>query len=196
MNLDDYRKKQRQTPEYIAAEKELKPLLNFADQVLNLRLARGWSQAELAERAGAMPRMVTNIESGLPVPQIDAMQRIANVLGADLRIEMVEQQYTWIADGVCQSLVKVQVEKETRRTYTPVWETYENIIGENNQLYPRRLKISKLLFHCFDTLGGALAYLDLERQKLDEHIARLEGPPELYREYQRARISIEQARDS
>lgn len=42
MNFEQYHQVRQQNPEYIAAEKELKLILDLADKVLDLRLEKGW----------------------------------------------------------------------------------------------------------------------------------------------------------
>ena len=51
MKLEELRKELRRAPEYIEAEKELKPFLVLANNILRFRMAKGWSQSELARRA-------------------------------------------------------------------------------------------------------------------------------------------------
>ena len=50
-----------------------------------LRLARLWSQRELARRAGVAEGTIINIETGRHPPRLLTMRRIADALGVDWR---------------------------------------------------------------------------------------------------------------
>ena len=78
----------RQDPEYIAAEEELRPLLDIAEAVLRLRLAKGWSQSELARRVGTKQANISKLENGLANPTLDFLRRVAQALGTDLSIHL------------------------------------------------------------------------------------------------------------
>lgn len=88
MKLEEYRRKLELDPEYAAAEEELGPLLDLADEVLRLRLQRGWSQSELARRAGTQQSNISRIEAGLGNPTLKFIQRLADALGAGIEIRL------------------------------------------------------------------------------------------------------------
>lgn len=88
MKLAAYREKLQHDPDYLAAEEELRPLLDLADAVIALRLARGWSQAELAERAGTKQANISRLESGLANPSVKFLHKLASALGATLTIQL------------------------------------------------------------------------------------------------------------
>ncbi len=48
-----------------------------------LRIARLWSQRELASRAGVSENTIINIETGRRLPRLLTMRRIADALGVD-----------------------------------------------------------------------------------------------------------------
>jgi ribosome-binding protein aMBF1 (putative translation factor) len=56
--------------------------------VRNLRLARGWSQAELASAAGMTQSAVARFEAGGTVPTLPLLGRIAEALDADLTVRV------------------------------------------------------------------------------------------------------------
>jgi ribosome-binding protein aMBF1 (putative translation factor) len=56
--------------------------------VRELRLARKWSQAELASVAGMTQSAVARFETGGTVPTLPVLGRIARALDADLTIRM------------------------------------------------------------------------------------------------------------
>jgi transcriptional regulator with XRE-family HTH domain len=69
-----------ENPEYVAAEAELKPVLEIANVILRLRLAKGWSQSELARRAGAAQATISKLENGLVGPTLSLLHRVARAL--------------------------------------------------------------------------------------------------------------------
>ncbi len=88
MKLEEYRRKLELDPEYVAAEEELRPLLDLADEVLRLRLQSGWSQSELARRAGTQQSNISRIEAGLGNPTLKFIQRLADALGTGVEIRL------------------------------------------------------------------------------------------------------------
>jgi transcriptional regulator with XRE-family HTH domain len=92
MKLEEYRKELQQDPEYVAAEQELKPFFDLADDVLDLRLEKGWSQSELARRIGTRQANISRIESGLANPTLKFLQKLAQALDTELVIRLQPQQ--------------------------------------------------------------------------------------------------------
>lgn len=78
----------RQDPDYVAAEVDLAPLLDVANAVLRLRLAKGWSQSELARRAGTRQANISKLENGLANPTVDFLRRVAEALETDLTVHL------------------------------------------------------------------------------------------------------------
>ncbi len=92
MKLKDYREELRQDAEYLAAEAELRPLLDLADDVLALRLAQNWSQADLAERMGTRQANISRLESGLANPTLKFLQKLAEAIDAELAVHLQPKQ--------------------------------------------------------------------------------------------------------
>ena len=88
MKHSEYVQKQRQDPEYVGAEKELEPILDLADDILALRLAKGWSQADLAERVGTRQANISRIENGLANPTLQFLLKLARALEVDLIVRL------------------------------------------------------------------------------------------------------------
>lgn len=53
---------------------------NLAKHLREIRLAKGWSQEELAERAGADRTYISDIERGLRNPSLKTLARLAYIL--------------------------------------------------------------------------------------------------------------------
>jgi transcriptional regulator with XRE-family HTH domain len=88
MKFENYLSKQQDDTEYVAAEQELEPFLDIANAVLRQRLAKGWSQAELAKRAGTKQANISHIENGLANPTIAFLQKLARALGTELQVSL------------------------------------------------------------------------------------------------------------
>jgi transcriptional regulator with XRE-family HTH domain len=54
------------------------------NKVRDLRKGRGWSQQELADRAGISMQTVSNLETGRHVPGMATLSKIAGALGVSL----------------------------------------------------------------------------------------------------------------
>jgi transcriptional regulator with XRE-family HTH domain len=92
MKLKDYGEQLARDPGYLAAETELRPLLDLGDDVLALRLAQNWSQADLAERVGTRQANVSRVESGLANPTVKFLQKLAEALDAELVLHLQPKQ--------------------------------------------------------------------------------------------------------
>jgi transcriptional regulator with XRE-family HTH domain len=92
MRLEDHRQKLEQESEYITARKELQPFLDLANELLDLRLEKGWSQTELARRAGTRQANISRIESGVANPTLKSLQRLAQALDTELTVNLKPRQ--------------------------------------------------------------------------------------------------------
>ncbi len=89
MNLKEYREQLMQDPEVAAAQARLQPKLALARQVLHLRLERGWTQQELAERAGTKQANISRLENAKLNPSVEMLQKIADAFGVELAVAFV-----------------------------------------------------------------------------------------------------------
>lgn len=102
MNYKEYFKKHESNPGYREAEQKHKLILDLADEILRLRMAKGWSQAELAERAGTKQANISRLESGMLNPSINFLQKVAKALGADLSIRVGVPSSQKMYEGVVE----------------------------------------------------------------------------------------------
>lgn len=75
----------------------------IAARVRDLRKARGWSQAVLAERSGVSLNHVSLIEQAKRVPGIDVALRLASALGITLDALVTAQttpEESWPAEAI------------------------------------------------------------------------------------------------
>ena len=83
--LDSYRAEQMQDPEFRAAYEALEP----AYQIARLRILRGLTQEQLAEKVGTKQPSIARLESGRSTPSLDFLQRVAEALDAQVEIRIV-----------------------------------------------------------------------------------------------------------
>jgi len=84
MNLTELYANLRQDPAYVEAEENLRFTLDIANSILSARLAKGWSQRELAERVGTRQANISRIECGVANPTLDLISRILRAHGWQL----------------------------------------------------------------------------------------------------------------
>lgn len=77
-----------QNPEYLAAERELRPDLNLANDIITLRVEVGWSQAELAAQVGTDQANISRLESSLANPTLKFLKKVAHALDAELDVRL------------------------------------------------------------------------------------------------------------
>jgi predicted transcriptional regulator len=68
-------------------------MLSLGQQIRDLRMAHrggGMTQAELAKHAGLSRNFIAKVEAGDRRPSLSSLDRIARVLGAKVRIELVK----------------------------------------------------------------------------------------------------------
>lgn len=82
----DVHARMRARPEYAALVEHELAQLQVARQIRELREARHWSQAELAERAHTKQPAIARIESGRTMPRFDLLQKVATAFGARLEV--------------------------------------------------------------------------------------------------------------
>lgn len=73
-----------------------------------IRLARGLTQAALAEQVGLSTNYYGAIERGEKIPQMDTMVRICNTLGASMDDVLADQ----LANGITVSASRLSAELE------------------------------------------------------------------------------------
>jgi ribosome-binding protein aMBF1 (putative translation factor) len=92
MRHEEFVERLRRDPGYVAAEKELQPILDLADDILALRLQKGWSQEELASRVGTRQANISRVENGLANPTMAFLQKLAEALDAELVVRLRKRQ--------------------------------------------------------------------------------------------------------
>ncbi|HLA88175.1 MAG TPA: helix-turn-helix domain-containing protein [Anaerolineales bacterium] len=102
MNSNDYFKKFEKDPEYQEAEQKYKLILDLADEILRLRMEKGWSQAELAKRAETKQANISRLENGMLNPSVNFLQKVAKALDTDLSIHVANKPSEEIYEGIVE----------------------------------------------------------------------------------------------
>jgi len=86
-SFDNYLKEQLQDPEFAAAYRALEPEFQVAREIIRLRMERGLSQAELAEKAQTAQPNISRLERGASNPSLQFLQKVADALDAEVEIK-------------------------------------------------------------------------------------------------------------
>ena len=97
----------------------------LSDNIKSLRKQKGYTQEELAARINVVRQTVSKWEKGLSVPDAEALQRLADVLGGDIKEllgapALSEQK----SDEVVEQLARIneQLVIKNRRAHR-IWKT-------------------------------------------------------------------------
>jgi transcriptional regulator with XRE-family HTH domain len=87
-----YIKEQCQDPAYVEAEKELQPVLDLAEDIIRLRIQRGWTQEELARRMRTGQANISLLEHGLSNPTLETLRKLSEVFDVELTIRLDKEE--------------------------------------------------------------------------------------------------------
>lgn len=83
----DFLKEQLQDPEVKAEYDALEPEFAIIQALIDARKASGFTQKQLAERTGIAQSDISKLESGNANPSLRTLQRLAQGMGMQLKIE-------------------------------------------------------------------------------------------------------------
>lgn len=86
--LSDLRRNDAADPEFQAAYAEARLRFELGETVRTRREELGWSQSQLAERAGMRQPAIARFEAGGTTPTLPILERIAAALGLQLSVEL------------------------------------------------------------------------------------------------------------
>ena len=81
-----YREQALKDPAVKAAYDALEPEYRLAESMIKARLSKQLTQEELAKKAGVSQTTIARLESGTNNPTIVTVNRVASVLGKELRL--------------------------------------------------------------------------------------------------------------
>ncbi len=83
-SLSDWQEQQNQDPDFLEECRRL----DLGYQITRLRLLRGMTQAELADKVGTRQPSIARLENGSSLPSLSFLERIADALGAQVEIKI------------------------------------------------------------------------------------------------------------
>lgn len=92
MKLQEDIAERMRNPAFAEAYNALEPEFQVARQVIALRLQRGLTQKELAERIGTKQSGISRLESMDQLPSLSLLKRVAEALDARLQIQLVPKE--------------------------------------------------------------------------------------------------------
>ena len=90
IRFEDWEAQQMQDQEFRTEAEALEP----AYQVARLRILRGLTQEQLAERAGTKQPSIARLESGRMEPSLSFLRRVVEAMGGRLEVRIMSQKET------------------------------------------------------------------------------------------------------
>ena len=110
VRFEDWLAEQKKSPEF----REAYAKYEVAQQVIRLRMARGLTQAQLAERVGTTQSSIARLESGGREPSLSFLRRVVKALDGQLEISILPEDK---AAAYAPSQELVQSAAEPREPY-------------------------------------------------------------------------------
>lgn len=88
MNWKEHKKRLMEDPEFRQEYEALEPEYRLAATLIQLRLAKGLTQAQLAELLNTKQESIARLESGSSLPSLSTVKRLADALDAELEISL------------------------------------------------------------------------------------------------------------
>lgn len=86
--FQEYLAEQKKSPEF----REAWAKYELAHQIVRLRIARGLTQAQLAERVGTTQSSIARLESGSREPSLSFLRRVVKALDGQLEVRVVSEE--------------------------------------------------------------------------------------------------------
>jgi len=87
--IEPFFQKMMRDPEFKREYDALEPEYQIIRQIIEMRIKRKVSQAELARRIGTKQPSIARLESQKRIKNLDYLQRIANALDADVQVRII-----------------------------------------------------------------------------------------------------------
>ena len=88
MDWKEHKKQLMRDPEFREQYEALEPEYKLAAAVIRLRVARGLTQAQLADLLNTRQESIARLESGSSLPSLSTVRKVADALDADLEINL------------------------------------------------------------------------------------------------------------
>jgi len=86
MNWREHKKRLMRDPEFRAEYEALEPEYRLASALIQLRLSKGLTQQELAEKLHTKQASIARLESGSSLPSLSTIRRVAEALDAEINV--------------------------------------------------------------------------------------------------------------
>ena len=86
MNWREHKKRLMKDPEFKKEYDALEPEYKLASTLIQLRLSKGLTQEQLAEKLQTKQSSIARLESGESLPSLSTVRRVAEALDAELDI--------------------------------------------------------------------------------------------------------------
>ena len=90
--MEEFWAERMKDPAFAAEYQAMQAEFQAASQVLHLRLQRGLSQKELAERVGTRQSGISRLERATVKPSFAFLQRVAEALNARVEVRLVPRE--------------------------------------------------------------------------------------------------------
>lgn len=101
----------------------------FAENLKKIRKDKGYTQEILAEKLNVVRQTVSKWEKGLPLPDVDMLSKIANVLETDVNILLDGQITTTDQSEIVKQLAKINEQLTIKnRRYKKIMKTIAIIL--------------------------------------------------------------------
>ncbi len=88
MNWKEHKRKLLKDPEFRREYEALEPEYKLASTLIQLRLAKGLTQEQLAKLLNTKQESIARLESGGSLPSLSTVKKLANALDAELEINL------------------------------------------------------------------------------------------------------------
>lgn len=101
----------------------------FARTIKNARLKKGYTQSQLADLLNVSNKTISKWETGLSLPDVDMLSKIANVLETDVNILLDGQITTTDQSEIVKQLAKINEQLTIKnRRYKKIMKTIAIIL--------------------------------------------------------------------
>lgn len=90
--MEEFWAERMKVPAFAADYQALEAEFQAAGEVIRLRLQRGWSQRELAERVGTRQSGISRLERATVKPSLAFLERVAAALNARVEVHLIPKE--------------------------------------------------------------------------------------------------------
>lgn len=90
-NFNDFLKESLKNPKIKAEYDKLQPEFAMIQAVIDVRMKKGVTQKELAQKIGTKQSVISRLESGRANPSVGFLKKLAQALNSHLEIKFISQ---------------------------------------------------------------------------------------------------------